>query len=444
MIQAFIEGPAGSGKTHEVIERVRIDAVRTLTSPDSKVLALTFMNGARQRLTARLAGVPAIRGRFACLTFDAFAKWLVHRRSSLLAGLPPEDNLGQLSVFDETCRNAARLLEQRAVADWVAASYPLVIVDEAQDLDPHRLRMLQGLALVGSVIAAADEFQNLNEHYDCRPVIDWLRTAAETLQLTEIRRTRHEGLLRAASALRRAVNVFDGLEHFDGFPPGHRGEGIRILQAVARAEPLAWAVANQLSEMSSRTVILTPDLQGAQVRNLLRRLQERPFNRNRARGITFGPYSVTLERSHEEHSRNLLDSIGGPDPMPIADAIDAVGNLGDIDGLQIRKRLERIRNLCGLQMITRGDLAEVIDRVLRDSSRFGARQAVERRAMTIQRAKNREFDDVLVLWPHSIANRSSDHQRRLLYNAVTRAQRHCSVVVFGQNRADGPPFAAGA
>lgn len=59
--------------------------------------------------------------------------------------------------------------------------------------------------------------------------------------------------------------------------------------------------------------------------------------------------------------------------------------------------------------------------------------------MTIQRAKNREFKQVLVLWPHSVTG-GMDHQRRLLYNAVTRTKERCSIVVFGQGRTKKPPF----
>lgn len=60
--------------------------------------------------------------------------------------------------------------------------------------------------------------------------------------------------------------------------------------------------------------------------------------------------------------------------------------------------------------------------------------------MTIPRAKNREFRHVLVLWPFSVTG-TPEHQRRLLYDAVTRAKELCSVVVFGQNRTAKAPFA---
>jgi len=59
--------------------------------------------------------------------------------------------------------------------------------------------------------------------------------------------------------------------------------------------------------------------------------------------------------------------------------------------------------------------------------------------MTIQRAKNREFPNVIVLWPHTVTG-SPEHLRRLLYNGVTRAQNHCTVIVLGQGRFNTPPF----
>src|SRR5690606_25203190 len=52
---------------------------------------------------------------------------------------------------------------------------------------------------------------------------------------------------------------------------------------------------------------------------------------------------------------------------------------------------------------------------------------------TIHGAKNREFDNVIVLWPY---NAPSDlmQKRKLLYNAVTRAKRN--VVVIVQHKSD--------
>lgn len=61
--------------------------------------------------------------------------------------------------------------------------------------------------------------------------------------------------------------------------------------------------------------------------------------------------------------------------------------------------------------------------------------------MTIHQAKNREFDSVIVLWPYQVHG-SSERQRRLLYNVVTRAKRQALVVVQNPDRLTSPPFAA--
>jgi hypothetical protein len=51
---------------------------------------------------------------------------------------------------------------------------------------------------------------------------------------------------------------------------------------------------------------------------------------------------------------------------------------------------------------------------------------------TIHGAKNREFDNVFVLWsPHTVKKWKTDEQRRLLYNAVTRAKKGCMVLFLG-------------
>jgi hypothetical protein len=60
--------------------------------------------------------------------------------------------------------------------------------------------------------------------------------------------------------------------------------------------------------------------------------------------------------------------------------------------------------------------------------------------LTIQRAKNRAFPNVIVLWPHTAIG-SAEHLRTLHYNGITRAQNYCTVIVLGQSRLNAPPFA---
>ena len=65
-------------------------------------------------------------------------------------------------------------------------------------------------------------------------------------------------------------------------------------------------------------------------------------------------------------------------------------------------------------------VTEFVRKAARNQSRLGFRQRRRHLAMTIQRAKNREFPNVILLWPHAVTG-SPEHLRRLLYNGITRA-----------------------
>lgn len=60
-------------------------------------------------------------------------------------------------------------------------------------------------------------------------------------------------------------------------------------------------------------------------------------------------------------------------------------------------------------------------------------------AMTVQQAKNREFEGVFILWSYPVGG-NAEHKRRLLYNALTRAQRWCTVVVQNAGLLQAAPF----
>ena len=80
-----------------------------------------------------------------------------------------------------------------------------------------------------------------------------------------------------------------------------------------------------------------------------------------------------------------------------------------------------------------------LERSLLRRRRYAA-QAPERFVtMTIQQAKNREFEHVIVLWPFTAPN-DDEQRRRLLYNAITRAKRSCTILVQSEELLRAPPF----
>src|ERR1700675_1967631 len=134
-------GSAGVGKTHSLVEALTQSEKAQPLTEGQRVLALSFMHGSRQRLEDRLRRAPGLKGRYRCMTVDRFAWELCTRWRTLL-----RETLGTVlreNDFEATCDAAGMLLENAQVRQWVARSYPKVIVDEAQDLTLPRLRMMR-------------------------------------------------------------------------------------------------------------------------------------------------------------------------------------------------------------------------------------------------------------------------------------------------------------
>ena len=439
----YFEGPAGTGKTHSLVVRADELVREGALESNQKALALTFMNGARRRLDERLRDYPAMRRRFECQTFDVFARTLAGRRRSLIT--PSNKNLAaNLNDFDGPCCLAASLLEHDTVRDWVARTFPLIIVDEAQDLDPYRARLLQELSRSCQIVAAADAFQCLNDKNNPAHLTSWLESAGQTHHLSQPRRTGQQGLLAAALAVRNGEDIKAVLKSStSNGSTKWRGAGFLLFDVVARKNNcalLAWTIANEICSHPGATIILTPDAKNTIVRNALQTVITRRWTRKNSK-TAFGPYRVEWERSDAEAASDLLRDVVLPAKARCAEFQSALTHLAQHAAIaQALRRMDRIRRVCGRTEFVGAEILEFVRESMRNQSRFGFREHRDHTAMTIQRAKNREFPNVIVLWPHS-ATGSAGHQRRLLYNAITRAQNHCTVIVLGKNRLNTPPFA---
>ena len=132
-----------------------------------KVLALTFMHGSRLRLEERLRMLQDLKGKMECTTIDSFAWRLVRRWRTLAA------TLGFVNIepteYERVCEAASVLAQIKEVHNWVAATFPVLVVDEAQDMTVNRLDMVAGLSNRLEVFVAADEFQCLREELRPNP-----------------------------------------------------------------------------------------------------------------------------------------------------------------------------------------------------------------------------------------------------------------------------------
>lgn len=416
-----VQGGAGCGKTHRLMEMLAETLVAEPLADGQRVLALTFMHGARRRLWDRLQTVQGLGGRFQCSTIDGFA-WRIARRWRGLAaalGLPPVTE----EQFDAVCAAAGALLEQPAVANWVATSFPIIVVDEGQDLRPERLRMLVALSGVTHLLAAADEFQCLDQELRPNPFVEWLDNVCDAEELVHVHRTQCAGLLTAAAAIR------------GGAPPAN-GQGFRIL--VGASVPLAATMlANAIAwRQGGNVAVITPALQGGFARLVVDRVRQGPCGQQGS-----GPYAINWENSDREQTQALFAN------LDLTEVADANTTLEALRGLPrsgcaravvswARKQIDAL----GRTEFSRAEVESVIRRSVAFQRQHGHLASHAFVAMTVQQAKNREFEGVVVVWPYQVGG-DTEHKRRLLYNAVTRSKRWCNVIVQSQNILNAPPFA---
>lgn len=401
-------------------------------------------NGARRRLDARLgenaasAGALIVRPSMCSLDIGRAAPKPDYATFFFLA------QADALSEFDGPCALAASLLEEEAVRKWVARSS--ILVDEAQDLDEHRLRILQGLSQSCRIVAAADAFQCLHDGRDTAPLIGWFEGAGQTHRLTQVQRTNQQGLLAAALAVRDGQDIKAALTaNTYNNRTTWNGAGFRLSEVPVKNNNsglLAWAIANEIAQRQGSVVILTSDGRNTIIRAALNTVQTKQYypGKKQRRDLR-AVYPHTWDRHDNEEASALLADIALPEAASCADLRALLTLLaGHAPFVQALSRIDRLRRAHGQAAFTAAQVTEFVQEAVRNRSRLGFRQHRGHLAMTIQRAKNREFPNVIVLWPHT-ATGSAEHLRRLLYNAITRAQSHCTVIVLGQNRLDAPPFA---
>uniref|UniRef100_UPI003C7BB1FE ATP-binding domain-containing protein n=1 Tax=Mameliella sp. TaxID=1924940 RepID=UPI003C7BB1FE len=440
----FFEGPAGSGKTFSMVAHARQLIENDALGEGQRMLALTFMNGARRRLTSSLNAEASFRQKFDCLTFDSFAQTLVRRRSAKLTE-EMRQQAEELGQFQGPCLMAGELLKDAEVRRWVARSYPVLLVDEAQDLDVHRQGIVLGLMQCCTTVVAADSFQCLSDGQETAGFIDQLLGAGTTHSLTQSHRTNKSGLLAAALAVRSGESILDVLKE-EGIGKTGRvhwvGEGIELVEVPATAKNpglLAWSLAFQLTQGCDDVAILTPDSKSAIILKAIETARTKKWNW--PKGGTFGPFSITWEGSDSAIEYELAEAIGFP---ALASFDETCALLAEHSAQPIVRtvdqRVRRLHRVTGQSEFEKDQLVSFVSDAVRTNTRLGFKKSAKIKAMSIHGAKNREFDRVIVLWPQS-ATGSDEHKRRLLYNAMTRAKSHCTVIVLGTGRLNSAPFA---
>ncbi|MXS78943.1 hypothetical protein ABF87_13455 [Nitrosomonas sp. JL21] len=445
MTSQFFEGPAGTGKTWNLMRSLEGLVMSQPLQKHQKVLAVTFMHGSRSRLHGALSELPRLRRRFDCMTFDALAGHIASRWRDLLdvtgadTAIPETEN-----EYDKTCYEAALLLGIATVQNWVKGTYPIVLVDEAQDLSPARLGMMQGLARGCVLLAAADEYQHLEDSHGNNAAIGWLSSNMNVTRLAQPRRTSDQGLIQVAHSLRNSEGIMPLLNNGSN---GRKHLGSFSLIAVPSWQYMAWHIGHSLFSAQQGThAILTLSAGDPNANNAINKVKTEVQNLNRSRGTTFGPFpDIYQERKTETEAQDCITSIGALDEaIPIDRALI---HSAAIEDNHVRDAMQRwcrkYQRVLGYGSCEPDDFNAAIHEAFHNKKRYIRGADKRRQSMLIHQAKNREFDNVIVLWTYSLAGDASDeYKRRLLYNAITRAKRSCTVIVLGANRINSAPFSA--
>jgi hypothetical protein len=415
-LQGF-EGPAGTGKTHHLIEAVRERVAAAQMQPQQRILALTFMHGSRRRLDERLAQHVESRGRVTCMTIDAFANHIVRRWQACLAGLP------DMKQFDQVCDACGQLLERAEVLGWVHRAFPILAVDEAQELSPPRLRIIRALAEHLDAFVAADEFQCLDEGLDTGPFLQWFN-AGNVQQLQQVRRTNQQGLLAGAQALRGG-----------GFPQA--GAGLAMSYQFPAQMP--FAIGHAINRDRQGAAVIVAPGSTAWATSVIERLAAGMQTPNQVVPAT----RLAWEAGASDEAARVSAAVCPGDNVGTADLL--AGLAGFVEPppwlKTVVSSVDHGRRAHARQDWSRADVLDLCERKASAHRAFGygrTRNIVP--VLSIHGAKNRQFRNVVVLWGPGVVG-SDDYKRRLLYNAITRAELRCTVFVQTQALLNAAPFA---
>ena len=377
-------------------------------------------------MDAQLRANSGLQGRYRCSTIDSLA-WSIVRRWRTLARTKLVEELAA-DDYEQVCSLAGELLAEPTVSRWVSRAFPILVVDEFQDSKGGQLAMISSLSNVATCIVAADDYQDLDST-EVNPAVAWARTNGESESLSDIHRTSESGLLEASRALRAGRGLPDNGASFTALGAHNHNVGASF---VSNNMTWWWECGD--------IVVLTPvrPTSSAFVRDLFARVKAKPIGKNQV-----GPYQVPWEESQQEECDKFFGGLELPTD-PNAEVHSRELSLGDLGGpgRALADWLDRQRRVAGRTTFTAAEIQREANRIHQRSRAYRRVRQRGVRAMTIHQAKNREFHSVIVLWPYQVAG-TVERQRRLLYNAITRAKNRVLVVVQDPTRLLRPPFVAG-
>ena len=423
---SLVIGQAGTGKTTWLMEKAKDYAPMLLKGEHQSMLAITRMHGARRRVKMKLCETcPAIRCSVA--TIDGFALSILNRWRTALGHMKPvkaadgdvnfaDSIFGIEADFARVLIASTQLLQSPTVRRVIGETYPLILIDEFQDCHGPLLDFVKALSECSTLIVAADDFQLLESSVSGCPAAEWLQTkddgtSYQCTQLTTCHRTSVTNILDAARCLRDNIRATG--ETIPVFCcPNYGPAAFKIIEALvyhARQWQGSTALICPSHDDFLQQVLASCDSQ-------LQRKSQRPI-------------SWFHECAAREEREKLHECLGIGSQTSCVDGWTApTGDLAPAVA-QVVARTQRFSRLRGLQNIPHDVVARHVDAVVHEHRAYCG-YSPKRIVTTIHGAKNREFDNVFVLWPYRVIS-DNEQKRRLLYNAITRSKQNCTLLVQG-------------
>ncbi len=328
--------------------------------------------------------------------------------------------------YDATCEAAGQLLTSTDVAQWVAALYPVIVLDEFQDCEPIRLALAQRLHGRVTMLVAADDFQNLNRT-DESPGVAWLRGLNVCEELTVNRRTGDANLIAAAQALRAGTPLIT-----------NENPSFKLINVQAAPQAAAFISLTMAPAGGKDFVLLSAVRPGTApwVDKVIELVMTKQYRRN------VGPVPIKWETTSDSLVATTIATLGIAEGNGQINAAAILALPRNPVATQLSRWVEHRRRVLGQGEFGAAEVRSQIKRAVQRVRAFGTLPQGGRRAMTIHQAKNREFPVVILLWPFQVPG-DVVLARRWLYNAITRAKRRAIVIVYDpqKNRLNVPPFA---
>jgi hypothetical protein len=419
-------GQAGTGKTTWLMQQASELASSFLTADHHRLLAITRMHGSRRRLQLKLLdSCPTIP--CSITTIDGFALSLLNRWRRSLGYLKPiqpvdvdtafsDTILGTEAGFSHIMVKSTELLDSKTVREVIRESYPLVMIDEFQDCHGPLLDFVKALSSCSALILAADDFQLLDSNVGECPAVEWLRTTENgssnrCTELTTCHRTSIQNILDAARCLRNNITA-----DRETIPviccPSHGPAAFKIIDALVF----------KASVWKGSTALICPSHD-----DFLQQVLNSCDSQLKKKNIR--PIFWFHECAMREERKQLNKCLGIASQGSCSEGWTAPP--GDLPpaASQVVSRTLRFSRLRGFKEIPHGVIARYVDTVVHERRAYSG-HSPKRIVTTVHGAKNREFDNVIIIWPYTVPS-DAERQKRLLYNAITRSKKNCMLLVRG-------------